>query len=334
MATKKILTNFDFNKNQLLKTRVENLTSLQIATLSNSLTVNDKGLIVYDTVLSKLIIWNGTVFSAITSTIPTLQQVSEQGDNSTIRLKFNGTDYAVITDIPSPLTNEQIQDITFNILRNTPTISFNYNDTLNEVSAEVIDNSVTNSKLAQVATATFKGRATTDIGNVEDLTVAQVKTLLNLANTNTGDQTITLTNDVVGSGTGSFSTTIAANVVTNSKLAQMAANTVKVNNTNASGNAIDLPLPINTLLGRNNGDIEAIQTQNIIIEELTLIGGTVTYNNPVLNLNSRCIGYCYTGVGSNSSVPIIATPANGSMTFNTGQLGDTATFVAQIIVNL
>ena len=41
----------------------------------------------------------------------------------------------------------------------------------------------------------------------------------NLSGTNTGDQTITLTGDVTGSGTGSFATTISANAVTNSKIA-------------------------------------------------------------------------------------------------------------------
>jgi hypothetical protein len=41
-------------------------------------------------------------------------------------------------------------------------------------------NAVTNAKMAQVATATIKGRATTGTGNVEDLTAAQVRTLLNV----------------------------------------------------------------------------------------------------------------------------------------------------------
>jgi hypothetical protein len=44
----------------------------------------------------------------------------------------------------------------------------------------------------------------------------------NLSGTNTGDQTITLTGDVTGSGTGSFSTTIANNAVTASKIAAAA----------------------------------------------------------------------------------------------------------------
>lgn len=42
---------------------------------------------------------------------------------------------------------------------------------------------------------------------------------LNLSGTNTGDQTITLTGDVTGSGTGSFATTIANLAVTNAKIA-------------------------------------------------------------------------------------------------------------------
>ena len=44
-------------------------------------------------------------------------------------------------------------------------------------------NVVTNAKLAQVATATFKGRITASTGNVEDLTATQATSLLNLATT-------------------------------------------------------------------------------------------------------------------------------------------------------
>jgi hypothetical protein len=42
-------------------------------------------------------------------------------------------------------------------------------------------NKVTNAQLAQVATQTFKGRTTASTGNVEDLTVAQVKTMLGIS---------------------------------------------------------------------------------------------------------------------------------------------------------
>jgi len=45
-------------------------------------------------------------------------------------------------------------------------------------------------------------------------TVAQVKTDLGLTGTNSGDQTITLTGDVTGTGTGSFAATLANTAVT------------------------------------------------------------------------------------------------------------------------
>lgn len=57
--------------------------------------------------------------------------------------------------------------------------------------------------------------------------------------TNTGDQTIALTGDVTGSGTGSFAATIASGAVTNTKLANMPANTFKMNNTAGSAHPID-----------------------------------------------------------------------------------------------
>lgn len=104
----------------------------------------------------------------------------------------------------------------------------------------VTPNAITNAMLAQVPTATFKARATAGTGDVENLTVAQTKTLLDLTGTNSGDQTITLTSDVTGSGTGSFATTIAADAVTNTKLANMATSTFKGRITAGTGDPEDL----------------------------------------------------------------------------------------------
>jgi hypothetical protein len=76
---------------------------------------------------------------------------------------------------------------------------------------------------------------------------------------NTGDQTIALTGDVTGSGSGSFTATVAANAITNAKAAQMAAGTIKGNNTGATASASDLTaaqvrgvmaLPTSTVAGR------------------------------------------------------------------------------------
>src|SRR5207302_10972529 len=58
----------------------------------------------------------------------------------------------------------------------------------------------------------------------------------NLSGTNTGDQTITLTGDVTGTGTGSFATTIGANRVTLANMAQVATATFLGRTTAATGN--------------------------------------------------------------------------------------------------
>ena len=74
------------------------------------------------------------------------------------------------------------------------------------------DGGVTNAKLANMATDTFKGRDTAGTGVPEDLSIAAVMAMLGLSGANTGDQTITLTGAVTGSGTGSFSTTLASGI--------------------------------------------------------------------------------------------------------------------------
>jgi hypothetical protein len=69
--------------------------------------------------------------------------------------------------------------------------------------------------------ATSPTLVTPNIGAATATSVAASGTVTgsNLSGTNTGDQTITLTGDVTGSGTGSFATAIGASKVTNSMLA-------------------------------------------------------------------------------------------------------------------
>lgn len=70
-----------------------------------------------------------------------------------------------------------------------------------------------------VATATTTPAITLTLGAITPTSVAASGTVTgsNLSGTNTGDQTITLTGDVTGSGTGSFGTTISVGAVTDTK---------------------------------------------------------------------------------------------------------------------
>lgn len=93
-------------------------------------------------------------------------------------------------------------NLQFRTFKDSSEIDFTQNPS--EIVASLIANAISNSKLAQVATQTIKGRATAATGNVEDLSAAQVRTLLNVedgaqANTSEsfivaiGDETTTAT---------------------------------------------------------------------------------------------------------------------------------------------
>ncbi len=70
----------------------------------------------------------------------------------------------------------------------------------------IADDSVTNAKLANIATATIKGRATAGTGDPEDLTATQVRTLINVANgatANSSDATLLARANHTGTQTAS-----------------------------------------------------------------------------------------------------------------------------------
>jgi hypothetical protein len=81
-------------------------------------------------------------------------------------------------------------------------------------------------------------------------------TAANLSGTNSGDQVITLTGDVTGSGSASFAATIGANAVTSAKIANSAVSYAKIQNVSATSK----------LLGRASAGAG-------VVEELGLAGG-------------------------------------------------------------
>lgn len=94
---------------------------------------------------------------------------------------------------------------------------------------------VTLAQHANMATGSLFYRKTASAGPPEVQTLATLKADLGLAGSNSGDQVITLTGDVTGSGGGSFGATIAAGVVTLAKQANVASGTIFYRKTGGTG---------------------------------------------------------------------------------------------------
>jgi len=187
------------------------------------------------------------------------------------------------------------------------------------VAATIAADAVTNAKLADVATQTFKGRTTAGTGDPEDLTVTQATALLNTFTSGSnnpglkglvvapvlgdigkflkGDGTwgtpagggggITdLTGDVTATGPGSVAATIAADAVTNAKLANVATQTFKGRTTAGTGDPEDLTATQATALlntftsGANNPGIKGLVVAPLIGDIAKFLKGDGTWDTP------------------------------------------------------
>jgi hypothetical protein len=128
-----------------------------------------------------------------------------------------------------------------------------------------------------------------------------------------------------------YLTTLANNSITNALLAQMTANTVKVNNTNATANATDLNLPTNTVLGREGANIVAIPIQDLICSTAQLVAGTIQVVDDRITVNSFVSGLAISSTGVSTS-EIKWTASAGVMTFTSTVNTDTALFGYTIII--
>ena len=98
-----------------------------------------------------------------------------------------------------------------------------------------------------VATDTTTPAITLALGAITPSSVAATGNVTgaNLSGTNTGDQTITLTSDVTGTGTGSFATTIGAGKVTYSKMQNASASVLLGNPTGSPAAPSEITLGTN-----------------------------------------------------------------------------------------
>lgn len=283
----------------------------------------------------------GTVASATTTpqiTLSTDVNGILQGDGTTMSAATPGDDYSDGTSglptgilksttgsgnlsiaIPSdfPVLNQ-------NTTGNAATVTTNANFTgpITSVgnATTVTSNVITNAMLSQIPTQIFKGRNTAGTGNVEDLTIAQAKTMLGITGSNSGDQTITLTGDVTGAGTGSFAATIAANAVTNTKLAQIPTQTFKGRTSAGTGNVEDLTIAqtkaLLNLTGTNSGDQTITLTGDVTGTGTGSLGatigsGVVTYSKiQNVSATNKVLGRTTAGAGS---IEEITTTGSGNV---------------------
>jgi hypothetical protein len=155
------------------------------------------------------------------------------------------------------------------------------------IAATIANGAVSLAKMANMATASLIYRKSAGSGAPEVNSLATLKTDLGLTGTNSGDQTITLTGDVTGSGTGSFAATIAAGAVTLAKMANVNSGTVFYRKTAAAGAPETQTLAtLKTdlgLTGTNSGDQTITLTGDVTGSGTGSFSATISANAVTFN---------------------------------------------------
>jgi hypothetical protein len=199
----------------------------------------DNNVVFFDGATGKLIKDNGITLTG-TNTGDQTSIVGISGTKAQFNTACSDGDFLFVGDI-TQYTDEMAQDAVGTILVDTAEIELTYDDAIPSIIADLKNGSIANARLANMAASTFKGRNSGGgAGAPQDLTVAQAKALLDLSGTNTGDQTITLSGDVTGSGTGAIAATIPNNTVTFAKMQDIATDRLIGRDTAASGDPEEL----------------------------------------------------------------------------------------------
>ena len=121
--------------------------------------------------------------------------------------------------------------------------------------ANVANDSVTNAKLSNVATSTIKGRVTAATGDPEDLTAAQVRTLINVADGANAYVHPNHSGDVTSVADGAQ--TIANDAVTYAKIQNISAASLLLGRGSAAGSGDPEQITLGTNLSMSGTTLNA-----------------------------------------------------------------------------
>lgn len=159
-----------------------------------------------------------------------------------------------------------------------------------------VDVATANGVSATGGPITTAGSFTFSLGAITPTSVAAVGTVTgsNLAGTNTGDQTITLTGDVTGTGTGSFAATIANDAVTFAKFQNITTARLLGRATAGSGDMEEITLGTNlsftgTTLNATGGGTPGGSNTQIQYNNAGAFGGIpgFIYNGSAIEANDN-----------------------------------------------
>ena len=202
---------------------------------------------------------------------------------------------------------------------------------------------VTLAKMADMATSSLIYRKTAGTGAPEVNTLATLKTDLGLTGTNSGDQTITLTGDVTGSGTGSFATTFKTSpsfttpvigVATGTSLAVTglltSSGTAGIGYAAGAGGTVTQATNRTTgvTLNKISGAITTNATSLAAGAEATFVvtNSTVAIGDVIL-LSAR------SGQTTNTSIPHVSQVTNGTFSITLTNLNATTADTGAMVIN-
>jgi hypothetical protein len=207
-----------------------------------------------------------------------------------------GQNYLVNGVPVSGYSDEQAQDAVAGMIIDTDTVDFTYTDATPELKADVKDASITNAKLANMATKTYKGRTSATTGSPEDVSVATLKSDLSLTKADVGLENVDNAQqipssylDTDGTLTANSDTKVASQKATktyaDTKLAK-ATNVTVINDTGIADGEVavfnltnkDIRTSDKTIVTTLGADDTTLPTSKAVADAISASGGYTDEN--------------------------------------------------------